>query len=478
MSFIQTRRETVIRDNNHAQTEFESILSQLKKDTIEINIQTELHGDLDLSVLSEQEYTRVSTIRIGKGELTSIRNIPSSVLKFTCTENLLVEMSDLPISTVYLDLTHNFLTFFDFAKIPNIEEFRCGDNKIKRFDNLSKAKKLIVFVCDQNKLEHIDLKGLDKLKTLNVSNNPVIVVENVPDTIHEFVSENNHAEIITTHDSDSDSDSGTKKRKKDKKGEDIAKKINFIDAINAYFKLKTKYEEKMLQNKKQAFLSAKSTKMGMRQAAKVKPGCIHCRRPVGTIFSNKANMYSAICGDTKQPCNLKIKIFRGEHSLNEYYVYLFRQQLEDDKQTLIVQKMDTLFNYISEKQTSEKFKKNIQEHIETSEIYTERLNTHNEIYNNPQRTEKIQKKMETVYSIQEKIAKLIEEYKDTKNTEILETAMNIYVHDLKPEIENARRLKYAIMEIDDDVLYQNIAGLSEIESRWGEPPSVLQFTKV
>ena len=70
-------------------------------------------------------------------------------------------------------------------------------------------------------------------------------------------------------------------------------------------------------------------------------------RKYKTIFSTNATNYIAVCGDTKSPCELKIKLFRGDFDLNEKYLYYFKQQLEDDKQIIISQKMDTLFNYLS-----------------------------------------------------------------------------------------------------------------------------------
>jgi uncharacterized protein YbaR (Trm112 family) len=481
MSFIQEQRENVIKTNNTAQQEFDNILLELRTTIIELNIQSELHGDLELSILTENNYQQINTIYFGRGELTSIRNIPSTVSKLICSGNLLIDFIDLPASLVYLDFDNNHLTKFDFTKIPRLEELHCIDNKITEFINIPTS--IISLYCDQNKLKHLDLKGLKNLRTLHISNNPLIIIENLPETIHDFVSENNHISQITNErqrilEDDEDDDTDEDQIANKNKAKDISKKLKYLDALDKYFKIKNKYDEKLLKFKKAAFKTENNKKQGMKQSAKIKIACIHCKRPVGTIFSTNATNYIAVCGDTKSPCELKIKLFRGDFNLNEQYLYYFKQQLEDDKQIIITQKMDTLFNYLSENQSSELFKKNLENYNSDSNIFLERLNYHNELYHSEHRKELINRKNNIIYEIQEKINVMLKENLNTGNTEIIKTAMNIYVNDLKPEIENLRRLKYDVMEVEDDILYQNIAFPSKIEYTYGEQPSVIQFTKI
>ena len=476
MSFIQEQRENIIKTNNTAQQEFNNILSDLRTTINELNIQSELHGDLDLSILTENNYQQINTIYFGRGELTSITNIPPTVSKLICSGNLLVDFIDLPASLVYLDFDHNHLTKFDFTKIPRLEELHCIDNKITEFINIPTT--IISLYCDQNKLKHLDLKGLKNLRTLHISNNPLIIIENLPETIHDFVSENNHISQITNErqrilEDDEDDEPSNKNLAKD-----ISKKLNYLDALDKYFKIKRKYDEKLFKSKKSAFKLAPTKKQGMKQSAKIKIECIYCKRPVGTIFSTNATNYIAVCGDTKSPCELKIKLFRGDFDLNEKYLYYFKQQLEDDKQIIITQKMDTLFNYLSENQSSELFKKNLENYNSDSNIFLERLNYHNELYYSEHRKELISRKSNIIYEIQEKINVMLSENLNTGNTEVIKTAMNMYVYDLKPEIENLRRLKYDVMEVEDDILYQNIILPSKLEYTYGEQPSVIQFTKV
>jgi hypothetical protein len=68
----------------------------------------------------------------------------------------------------------------------------------------------------------------------------------------------------------------------------------------------------------------------------------------------------------QKKCNLNIKIFTGVHYNFDdlYYEY---NKLENTKQE-IIQKMNTLFNYIKDEITADKFKKVIKEYSAKNEI--------------------------------------------------------------------------------------------------------------
>jgi hypothetical protein len=93
----------------------------------------------------------------------------------------------------------------------------------------------------------------------------------------------------------------------------------------------------------------------------------------------------------------------------------------------------------------------------------------------------------------ETMNKLLEEYEKTNNKEILRNAVEIQVKEIIPEMENLRRLKYELMEMDNktinaggfgkpiiDVeckLVQRYANLSRYDHTFGEEPSVVKFVK-
>jgi hypothetical protein len=473
MNIIHVKRESIITDNNTAQYEFSNIIRNLNTNISELNIKTPLHGALDLSVLYEKGFNNIKTIVFGEGEITNIYHVPQGINKLICAKNLLVELEELPTSITYLDCDHNYLVSFDFSKLSMLEEFHCVDNKIEELKNIPRS--IISLYCDQNKLRHLDLKNLVNLKTLHVSNNPLIIIENLPDTVHEFVSENNPIEMAIVENEGQISQEDVNKTKKQ-----IEKKINYIEALDRFFKLKSKYENDLNRAKHKEFKKYENKKTASKKAALVKPKCINCHRPVGSIFSCSSSGYSAICGDKNQPCQLNIILSRGYSKPIEDLVNFFKESIDDTKTEIIQQKMNTLFSYISEDQSAQIFAKKIKEYNNDSKIFANNLSIYNDLYNNSHKVEMIQKKNATIHDIHKKIRTMIDEYKNTEHKETLRTAIDVYIRDLIPEIDNLRRLKYEINEmiVDDDgndALYQREVALSKMEYTYGEHPSVSKF---
>jgi len=98
------------------------------------------------------------------------------------------------------------------------------------------------------------------------------------------------------------------------------------ESLNEYFKLKQKYESVIAANKKKIINNSTLSNREKRiEYMKLKPKCINCKRPGGTIF--KINLfsedhnnesyreYNATCGIIADPCGLKIKIQYGKTDL-------------------------------------------------------------------------------------------------------------------------------------------------------------------
>ena len=93
--------------------------------------------------------------------------------------------------------------------------------------------------------------------------------------------------------------------------------------------------------------------------------------------------------------------------------------------------------------------------------------------------------METIYELQKNIRTLLAEYANTGDNNVLAIAVVTQKDDLIPEIENLRRLKYDIMEVniepnanspDVSTLFQSELALSRCEYLYGESPSVVKFS--
>lgn len=485
---IQEERESIIRDANTAQTQLENIIQNLKPEIVELNLQASFSGELDVSILSTK-FPRLRTLSFGPGKIIAIRNIPSGISKLICSNNLLIGLERLPGSLLYLDIRQNYLKTLDLSKTSYLEELHCSNNRLENLLNLPQS--LTQLYCDHNKLQRLDFTGLSHLKVLHVSNNPLLVVENVPQNIHEYVAENNPLTMEKTNydyveweyedDLRKNTDFIEKKHVKDRK-------IKYLDALNMYFKLKHAYEEDLLKRRRVAFKKSSTKKQGMKKSEMVKGKCLKCKRMVGMVFRADTNGYLAHCGDSNKPCDFHIKLLRGNFSSNEHFLYLFREQLEKEKVEIIRQKLDSLFSYVSEEAAVKGFKKVLESFNDTSTLYGDFTKRNNDLYHNEHKNELVSKKREQIFKILAQIQGMVQEYKNNGSesqhtsyggvTGVLHTAMELYVRDLLPEIDNLRRLKYATIEMEANVLYQSKWGLQDLEYTYGDMPSVERFRGV
>jgi len=455
MDIIQSQREDILRDDNTAQASLVNILDGLKTDTVELVVDSPMHGSLDLSVLKTMKFDRIHTIVFGNGQITEITNVPNGISKLVCSDNLLTELDDLPNSLLYLDFSRNFLTSFDFAKVSHLEEIHCEDNKITEFSNIPSS--ITSIYCDNNDLKHLNLKGLKKLTTLHCSNNPIVIIDNLPEDIHDFVSNNNPIPASTSE--------ATEK--------EVRSKIAYMDGLDAFYKMKSKYETDLLKRKRTEFAK------GKKFAARVRGKCVSCKRPVGTIFSVNIKGHAAICGDRENPCGLNIKLIRGNSVMNEELLKVMKVDNDKAKERIIKLKLDTLFNYLPEGKSAELFKKELESFNDSNVLYMAAQKRHDELYNNPNKRELILKKMEQVHEMKRRMKDTLEEYEKTENRVLLKSALEIYINELTPEMNNLGRLRYDVCEMDEetDTLYQFEVALAKMEYVYGDEPKVDKFSK-
>jgi hypothetical protein len=225
------------------------------------------------------------------------------------------------------------------------------------------------------------------------------------------------------------------------------------DGINDYYKLKRDYESSIDKEVKKLD-KGMSIKEKRKEFQKLKPKCIDCNRPVGTIFSNKydkekdGRFLSAVCGDIVDPCNLNINIFTG---YTETYPEIIRS-LEDDikkiKNQIIIDKNKLLFGFITTDQALEKFN----DYTSLIEEKTERLTSVLELYlneiDNSEINETIRTLQSEIYLTIGYIKDAITSYDRTNNTQFVQDSVNIYVNQLTPKITQIMNLKYGYKNVE------------------------------
>uniref|UniRef100_A0A6C0DP20 Uncharacterized protein n=1 Tax=viral metagenome TaxID=1070528 RepID=A0A6C0DP20_9ZZZZ len=477
MNIINEKREEIIKENNNAQAKLMSMLETIPTYSQSISFSEPLHGDIDFSILEKLGFDSINHIRFEPGEITNIIGLPKQLFTLTCPENLLVNIENLPNNLKYIEIPHNYLTNIDISNLKNLETLNISDNKIQILENLPISLKNLI--ADHNELKYLDLKNMNNLYQLNISNNKITLIENLPEGRIDIISDNNpsieYRTVLETIEKDVENQN------------DKFIQISYLESLNSYFKLKNNYESKIRSDKRKIMEknenNKENKKKGKKQLLSYKPQCIKCKRPVGTIFSKSNNNYIVICGDTIQPCSLNIQIYPGDKNNIEHLINLFKEEVDSLRDIIIRQKLDTLFNYVTEDKSVELFKKELEAYNQDSVILKQYIDMNDELFHNNHKKKLIEQKNEKIFRVIENIRNLLNEYKNTKNRELLKTAVQLQVDELLPETRIIRMMKNEIMEIqyttisnhNEYSVFKYPISLEKLDISIGEPSKVNKY---
>lgn len=433
-------REQIISNNNIATDQLKSYLETSTKPLNRIHIGYSLFGDIDFAVLKELNMGIPKEIIIEEGKVTNVYNVPEGVETLKIQKNMLYELKDLPKSIKVLDVEENYLQKIELSGLNDLKEVNLSHNQLQEVDTFPGS--LTSISISHNKLKMLDLKDIDNLEYLNVSNNIITLIENFPENgIPEFIMENTPSIEFR----------GSIPELQDNKRKEKTQKMNdFKKALSAYFKLKSKYEKKLFELKKQAYKKADSKKKGREAAQKILPQCIKCKRKVGTIFQKTPNSYIAICGDTENPCGLQIKIFAGNFDYYERELYFYHESREISKSKIIQEKMNNIFSYTDDNDAKQLYEKHLDDFNIENELLDEMTNLHKELFYNKDKKKEIAEKEGKIFEIQQSNQELLEDYNKTNKNEILKQIVKNNIHELEPLFKKITQLKYEIQEVNYD----------------------------
>jgi hypothetical protein len=164
--------------------------------------------------------------------------------------------------------------------------------------------------------------------------------------------------------------------------------------------------------------------------------------------------------------------------------------VDDSKEQIVRQKLDTLFDYVADKVAAEKFKKELDTYNLESTIFNETLQSHNEKYYSKPKRDLIAEKTEEINKLLAQHDTIINDYKQNMdNIELLRDAVRLQIREITPEIENLRRLKNELNEVIVEIntvgniyditstLVQRKVTLVNTDVSIEEPPSVMKYSK-
>ena len=232
-------------------------------------------------------------------------------------------------------------------------------------------------------------------------------------------------------------------------------------ALNEYYKLKNKYELEIMKNKRKILNNITLSRKEKRQEyLKLKPKCVNCKRPNGTIFSvkffqnsngsddNKQQTkeqyreFRARCGNIADPCNLNITIQTGIYNLLPNIINKIENEIKESKDIIIDNKNKLLFGYI----TTETALQDFDDEKVIVETYTslleEYLNEYINITDNEKKNMELKESIQQSYDFIEQIKESIRSYNETGNTQFVKDLVNMYITKLKPLLQKIMALKY------------------------------------
>ena len=268
--------------------------------------------------------------------------------------------------------------------------------------------------------------------------------------------------------------------------------ISFNEALNNYYEFKTLYETSYKKEKRDIINNKKLSWNEKRSKfEKLKPKCINCKRPVGTLFSRKFTSDNsrefktllAICGDRVKPCKLNINLKLENVETLEDHIKDLDNSIQEDKNVIIKKKNELLFGYITTENavnTFEDFKTDLNDSYELKNFFLELLISKTD---NEEKKQELKQLLAEFYIIIKNIGQDIKDANTDNNIQLIEdTIRNNYVDllmskqgtsDSPPQIgilEKIRNLKYAYnnVEYDEDTnkfhLVQKKTTIESLES--------------
>jgi tetratricopeptide (TPR) repeat protein len=377
-SSVNHENENEVDENNTSSQHY--LIDYLKDvdDDIEyIHIDKNLYGVLDLSVISIN-HKNVKHIYFGEGNITEIKNFPESLTKFECAKNLLSSLQDLPTGITEIDVSHNMITMIDLKNLTMLQKIRCSWNRLTCLNELPDS--IIEIIVDNNSITEIDLSGLVNLEKVDCANNSGIVVKNVPTGVVLDIDMKGGGNKVDDENDDEN---------------------NYDELLIKYFELKKTYEDARNAIKKANKAFNEKNPVDKHKYG-IKVICVgKCGGNGGTIFKKDGDVYSAKCNNPKKCFEIEIdtkskNIKNLEDSMNNA-----KNRVEKSKEDIIKQKMDTLFGYIQEKESSEAFLKKVKKYTEENLQYEEQVKEFNHIFHNTERDDSIQEGEEKINQNQE-----------------------------------------------------------------------------
>lgn len=222
------------------------------------------------------------------------------------------------------------------------------------------------------------------------------------------------------------------------------------DAIQEYYKLKTKYEDKEQRTKHKILqdesLDNKSKRFAL---STLKTKCVKCDKLGGTLFIEKNNTLRALCqAETK--CDLNMNIYRGSYSPFFPLYNKLNKESDSIRTNIVKTKLDLLFSYTTEETAILQFEEYRNEFNTLEEELNRLHSVFVSIIKNMRNKNAIIESNKNMDLIKNRIELMLQEYKETLDSLTMYNIIQEYINELIPEAKRLRENMYAINEVEKD----------------------------
>jgi len=246
----------------------------------------------------------------------------------------------------------------------------------------------------------------------------------------------------------------------------------YHEQLNDYYKLKNKYE---MTNEKEKTKILNNSGLSLREKRyefqQIKPKCVNCKRPVGSIFLIKydkesdARLLKAMCGDKVNPCPLNIIINLGYYENYSNSIKEIEKIIKKYKDEIISDKNKLLFGYITTEDALTNFDVLKNSITEYTLLLSHELTQYMDIIDNSELKKQLNIKIQESYDLIAIIKDTMYKFNQDNDTQFVRDAVEIYVNNLTPKLKEILSLKYKYntVELDDDNTYHLIQKKNTIE---------------
>lgn len=225
----------------------------------------------------------------------------------------------------------------------------------------------------------------------------------------------------------------------------------FLEALDTYYKLKEKYEDKYNSKKLKIInnpsLSGKEKKQKFQQLTHK---CIRCSKDGGTLFTNNNNILKAVCGHLENPCKLNIQLDKGLYQRCDYLADLLNDTINEKKSEIVKIKLDFLFGYISEDKALAYFKKLKADLAKSNEYYRLVETKYLDIISNTEKNLQTEKINIDLHKNILDLKELYKNYRATQNIAFIKTLVELYISEVLTNAKTIRDLKYTYSTVETD----------------------------